>query len=121
MLRGHVLIKPEEIERIVFTRALRGYKDTEVDAFLEKVASTLAEVIAERDSFKKQLIELKSATPSFTVEQAQEAEKQAAEIVDHAKKVAEEIIATALVQAQSFSAEQKVPVPGTSGNENPPK
>lgn len=112
------MIKPEEIEQIVFTRALRGYKDNEVDAFLEKVASTLAEVIGERDSFKKQLIELKSRTPSFTAEQAQEAEKQAGEIIEHAKKVAEEIIATALVQAQGFTSEQKVPVPGTSGSEN---
>lgn len=112
------MIMPENIEQIVFSRAVRGYKDTEVDEFLEEVAASLAQVLAERDALKKQLAELKAKSPTFSTEKVQEAEKQAAEIIEHAKKVAEEIIATALVQAQSFS-EQKVPVPDDTGKETP--
>lgn len=111
------MITPEEIEQIVFTRALRGYKDSEVDEVLEKVASTLAQVMAERDALRRQLFELKSQSPAVSADKTQEAEKQAGEIIEHAKKVAEEIIATALLQAQNLSPEPKVPVPGSSGKE----
>lgn len=49
------MIKPSELIRADFTKAVRGYKEDEVDEFLEEVAADLEALLRENESLRESL------------------------------------------------------------------
>jgi cell division initiation protein len=49
------MIKPSEIHRVEFTKAVRGYKEEEVEEFLEEIAADLEVLLRENESLRESL------------------------------------------------------------------
>ena len=49
------MIKPSDLHRVEFTKGVRGYKEDEVDEFLEEVAADLELLIRENDNLRESL------------------------------------------------------------------
>jgi cell division initiation protein len=54
------MLTPEDIEKKEFTKGVRGYKDTEVDAFLDEVIEEFKDLIAENRSLKDRILRYNS-------------------------------------------------------------
>ena len=50
------MLSPEDIEKKEFTKGVRGYKDTEVDEFLDEIVEEFKELLAENRNLKDRIL-----------------------------------------------------------------
>ena len=54
------MLSPDDIEKKEFTKGVRGYKDTEVDEFLDEVIAEFRSLIDENRNLKDKILRLTS-------------------------------------------------------------
>jgi DivIVA domain-containing protein len=89
---GEARITPEEVQRVEFRLSFRGYKERDVDAFLDRITADLSSY----------LDEMRSAAPSALPSSLAGAEPET--IVAHAREEAAEIVRRADEQAEAIRA-----------------
>jgi len=96
-------ITPVDIKNQKFGKSLRGYDPSEVDAFLEMVASTLEDQVKENAELKEKLSSVESTLTGY-----KDLEGNLKEALLTAQKSAEEIRENAQKEAQLLMRETKM-------------
>jgi len=89
------MITPAEIQNQAFTRGVRGYKEDEVDAFLDRIIVDLDALIRENEVLKEQLSQVQQENARF-----RESEGAIYRTLDSAKTLMAEISASAEKRAE---------------------
>lgn len=107
------MITPKEIQTKEFSRAMRGYKDEEVDMFLDLITLDLEQILKENEELKAQLADLQRKVDSYqsTDSEAEKLLKQAQELMrdisGSADKRAELALRNAGLEAESILREAR--------------
>ena len=96
-------ITPVDIKNQKFGKSLRGYDSSEVDSFMEMVASALEELILENHQLKEKLVSTESSLGSY-----KDLEGNLKEVLLTAQKSAEELRKNAEREAQLIMREAKL-------------
>lgn len=107
------MLKANDIHNAVFSKAMSGYKQDEVDAFLDKVyadykqfETMLAAVQSKVESLEKELSEKDDSMKSINTVLIS-AQKLADSIIEDAKKQADETIENANIEAENIKLRTK--------------
>jgi cell division initiation protein len=101
-----VKITPVEIKNQKFAKSFRGYDPSEVEGFLEMVATSMEELLLESSRFKEKLSVAESTLKSYTDLESNlknalvTAQKAAEEIRENAKKEAELLMRETRLKAE---------------------
>lgn len=107
------MITPKEIQTKQFSKVMRGYKDEEVDMFLDLITLDLEQILKENEELKSQVADLQRKVESYhnTDSEAERLLKQAQELMrdisDSADKRAELAIRNAGIEAESILREAR--------------
>ena len=89
------MITPHDIQHKVFARAVRGYKEEEVDSFLDLLTADYERVIDENENFKSQLTGMQEQIDAF-----RETEESVLATLEAAKALMNDISASAEKRAE---------------------
>ena len=89
------MITPKEIETKEFTKAMRGYKEDEVDDFLDLIILDMERLIKENKILKGEVLKLKSE-----VDEKKESEESVVKTLEAAKALMNDISASSERRAQ---------------------
>ncbi len=126
------MLSPEDIEKKEFTKGVRGYKDTEVDEFLDEIVEEFKELLAENrnlkdrilrgnsesDKLKKQLEELQADYDALTESnrelgtQYRELESSLYSTLESAKSLMTDITESANKKAEMLIENAKIEAEG---------
>ena len=96
------LLKPVDVERVVFSRGLRGYAAEEVDEFLDHVADTLQRYAEMHAGDQMRIGELEKE-----IAQNAELKNSLQSALDMAKKTSEDFLASSHKECEAVLAEAK--------------
>ncbi len=97
------MFTPEDIRRIEFEKVMRGYRPEDVEAFLDKVASNIESIEAEKRELEDQLFTL-----AEKVETLKDEEENIKKTLIAAQKLGESIIAEAHQKADLILKEAQI-------------
>lgn len=106
-------LTPQDVENQVFKEKLRGYSQDEVDAFLDRVADSLATLLREREDLHRRVRALEEAgreasdTEQLLKRTLLAAQRTADETVAQAQAEAEETLADARSQSEQLISEAR--------------
>lgn len=107
------MITPYDIQEKEFSRAVRGYKEDEVDAFLDKIIIEMEHLIKENESLKATISDLegqlteKSSSDSSVADTLKQAQDLMKEISFSAEKRARLMIKDAELDASNIRKEAR--------------
>ena len=107
------MITPKEIQTKQFSKVMRGYKDEEVDMFLDLITLDLEQLLKENEELRSQVDDLQRKVESYknTDSEAERLLKQAQELMrdisDSADKRAELAIRNAGIEAEAILREAR--------------
>jgi cell division initiation protein len=93
--KGELMITPLDIQNKVFTRAVRGYKEEDVDGFLDLLTVDYERVIDDNESLRKQVSDM-----TLKLEQYKTTEGTVIETLEAAKALMNDISASAEKRAE---------------------
>lgn len=94
------MLKPEEITKPEFTKAIRGYASTEVDEFVEKLISQYNELYGKYTETQQKL--------DIVVDKYKQASGRATEAMNGVKQMSEAIINDAQAQGERIIADASI-------------
>jgi len=89
------MITPHDIQNKVFARGVRGYKEEEVDGFLDLLTADYERVIDENDNLKRQLVDIEQRLSEY-----RETEESVLATLEAAKALMNDISASAEKRAE---------------------
>lgn len=100
------MIASEDVRRVTFDKAMRGYRSEDVDDYLKKVADTIDSLQAENDDLQKKLVVLAQRIDQYRTEEATlntiliNAQRMAENLIKEAKQKAGEVLRAANIKAE---------------------
>ena len=100
------MIASEDVRRVTFERAMRGYRCEDVDDYLKQVADSMDTLSAENDDLQKKLVVLAQRIDQYRAEEDTlrttmiNAQRLGENVIKEAKQKAAEIIRTATIRAE---------------------
>ena len=97
------MIASEDVRRVTFERAMRGYRCEDVDDYLKQVADSMDTLSAENDDLQKKLVVLAQRIDQYRAEEDTlrttmiNAQRLGENVIKEAKQKAAEIIRAATV------------------------
>ncbi len=107
------MISPLEIQNTAFSRGVRGYKEEEVDAFLDPITDDLEALIAENEALRSQVADLQDANRKYkssegaVLDTLESAKALMGEISASAEKRAEILLKNAELDAELIQREAR--------------
>lgn len=100
------MIASEDVRRVTFERAMRGYRCEDVDDYLKQVADSMDTLSAENDDLQKKLVVLAQRIDQYRAEEDTlrttmiNAQRLGENVIKEAKQKAAEIIRAATIRAE---------------------
>lgn len=100
------MIASEDVRRVTFERAMRGYRCEDVDDYLKQVADSMDSLSAENEDLQKKLVVLAQRIDQYRAEEDTlrttmiNAQRLGENVIKEAKQKAAEIIRTATIRAE---------------------
>lgn len=100
------MISSEDVRRVTFDRAMRGYRCEDVDDYLKQVADSMDALIASNDEMQKKLVVLAQRIEQYRAEEDTlrttmlNAQRLGENVIREAKQKAAEIIRAANIKAE---------------------
>ena len=100
------MIASDDVRRVTFDRAMRGYRCEDVDDYLKQVADSIDSLAAENDDLQKKLVILAQRIDQYRAEEDTlrttmiNAQRLGENVIREAKQKAAEIIRTANIKAE---------------------
>src|SRR5699024_4535084 len=100
------MIASEDVRRVTFERAMRGYRCEDVDDYLKQVADSMDTLSAEHDDLQKKLVVLAQRIDQYRAEEDTlrttmiNAQRLGENVIKEAKQKAAEIIRAATIRAE---------------------
>ena len=108
------MIASEDVRRVTFERAMRGYRCEDVDDYLKQVADSMDTLSAENDDLQKKLVVLAQRIDQYRAEEDTlrttmiNAQRLGENVIKEAKQKAAEIIRAATIRAEVELAKQEL-------------
>ena len=100
------MIASEDVRRVTFDRAMRGYRCEDVDDYLKQVADSMDELAANNDEMQKKLVILAQRIDQYRADEDAlstsmiNAQRLGENVIREAKQKAAEIIRAANIRAE---------------------
>ena len=100
------MIASEDVRRVTFERAMRGYRCEDVDDYLKQVADSMDALSAENEDLQKKLVVLAQRIDQYRAEEDTlrttmiNAQRLGENVIREAKQKAAEIIRAATIKAE---------------------
>ena len=100
------MVSSEDVRRVTFEKAMRGYRCDDVDDYLKQVAESMETLSAQNDDLQKKLVVLAQRIDQYRAEEDTlrttmiNAQRLGENVIREAKQKAAEIIRTANMKAE---------------------